>query len=118
MAVAHELLFSLGDRLAKSRRKRGYEQKDMAEMIGVSRPLISKWERNKSVPDVLQARQWAEITGVSLLALVGDGTMAQGVAFDETAGEQLSLVDVDGQPVRFDYQWAAQIIDLASRRAS
>ena len=40
----------LGDKLKEIRMNRGYSQQDAAEMVGVSRYLISKYENNISIP--------------------------------------------------------------------
>lgn len=57
--VSADPAFTLGDRIAKRRRDLGLDQSDVAEALGVSRPLVSKWERNASIPDVEQAKQLA-----------------------------------------------------------
>lgn len=43
---------TLGDWLAKARKQAGFTQQRAARAIGVSRPLISMWERNERFPDV------------------------------------------------------------------
>ena len=66
-----ELTFTLGDRLALARRNAQMDQATLAQAIGVSRPTISKWERNLGEPGVSQAIAIAEATGVSFGALCG-----------------------------------------------
>jgi transcriptional regulator with XRE-family HTH domain len=46
-------------------------QQDVADLVGVSRPLVSTWVRNKNRPDVYQAASLAKALGVPLDALVG-----------------------------------------------
>jgi transcriptional regulator with XRE-family HTH domain len=76
MAVAQEPTWTFGNRLWRAREFAEMDQETLANAIGVSRALVSKWERDKSEPTVAQARAWAEATGVSfawLLAMpVGD----------------------------------------------
>lgn len=55
--------YTLGDHLRKARRDAGLEQEQVAEAIGVSRPLVSKWERDVSVPNVVQFRSFIATTG-------------------------------------------------------
>lgn len=50
-------VFTMGDRIAKRRHDKGLDQAALAELVGVSRPLISKWERDVSIPDVMQAKR-------------------------------------------------------------
>ena len=62
-----EIPFTLGDALARARKRAGLDQEAVAEAVGVSRPLVSRWENSKSVPDVLQFRAIAEVTGADWL---------------------------------------------------
>lgn len=41
---------TIGDRIYKIRKERNLSQEDLANMIGVSRQIISRWESNLSVP--------------------------------------------------------------------
>lgn len=100
-AVAEPLNWTLGDRLAKSRRKAGMEQADIAPLVGVSRALISKWERDLSEPTVTQAQRWADVTDAPiewLLGLSASGYMLTSLPLD--AG-QLALPNMDnaGRPL-------------------
>ncbi len=65
MAVAQEPIWTLGNRLWRAREEAGLDQDTMAKRLGVSRALVSKWERDKSEPTLRQVRQWSEETGVS-----------------------------------------------------
>lgn len=42
---------TLGEKLAKLRRENNYTQEQLAELLGVSRQAISKWESNVSYPE-------------------------------------------------------------------
>lgn len=41
---------TIGDRIYKIRKERNLSQEDLANMIGVSRQIVSRWESNLSVP--------------------------------------------------------------------
>jgi len=41
---------SLGERIYKLRKEKNLSQGDLADMLGVSRQSISKWENNSAVP--------------------------------------------------------------------
>lgn len=77
---------SLGERFALARRRAGYDQQQMADALGVSRPLVSKWERGKSVPDVNQAAKWAEVTDHSFGWLSGVPLRSRCFSVIETPG--------------------------------
>jgi len=65
--------WSLGERMAKARRDAGYDQRRMAEAVGVSASAIAQWETDRSRPrDLLDlVNRWSEVTGVSRAWLLG-----------------------------------------------
>ena len=63
--------FTIGDRLRKRRLELGLDQEQLGPMVGVSRQLVSKWERNKSLPDVAQAQRLADVLNCSFGWLCG-----------------------------------------------
>lgn len=52
--------------LALHRKKRGYSQEKLAEMIGVSRQTISKWERCEASPDTDNLIALSTLYGITL----------------------------------------------------
>lgn len=62
---AAEPQLTLGERIRKLRMDAGLDQAQLAEAVGVSRQLVSKWERNVSIPDVIEAVTLAEVGNVS-----------------------------------------------------
>lgn len=94
--MVREPELTLGDRLRKARISAGLEQADLARACGVSRPLISRWEHDHSVPDVNQALRWAEATGVSFGWLCGVPTrsrcFSESMLVGEVVGWQISDV--------------------------
>jgi len=71
---------SVGERLLQLRNRKGMTQEDLAEYLNVSRQSVSKWELNKTLPDVEKLMQLSELYEVTLDYLV------KGV--EETAGEE------------------------------
>lgn len=61
---------SVGERLLLLRNKNGLTQEDLAERLDVSRQSISKWELNKTLPDVEKLIQLSEIYQVSMDFLI------------------------------------------------
>ena len=61
---------NLGNSLFHARKKRGLSQEDVAEKLGVSRPTISKWETNETVPDIYQSKRMAMLYNMSLDELI------------------------------------------------
>lgn len=56
---------TLGEKLQKLRKERGYSQEVLAEKIGVTRQTISKWELNQSLPDLDFVGRLCEVFHVS-----------------------------------------------------
>lgn len=61
---------SVGERLLQLRNKKGMTQEDLAEYLNVSRQSVSKWELNKTLPDVEKLMQLSELYEVTLDYLV------------------------------------------------
>ena len=61
---------TLGNRIQKLRKEKGFSQEDLAFALGVSRQAISKWENDISSPDTENLIALAGILGVDLSALV------------------------------------------------
>lgn len=57
---------SLGNNLYKARRKKGLSQETVAEILGVSRQTVSKWETDETLPNVFQAKEMARLYEMSL----------------------------------------------------
>ena len=55
-----------GERMTRSRLWLGLEQKDMAELLGVSRNTIGNWERGITDPPLSAVMKWAQFTGRSM----------------------------------------------------
>jgi transcriptional regulator with XRE-family HTH domain len=62
----HELTWTLGDRLAKARKVAGISAQDMADELGVSVSMVSRYENDKSPLRRSYLRTWAQITGAPL----------------------------------------------------
>lgn len=62
----------LADKIIDERKKNGWSQEELAEMLGVSRQSVSKWESAQSVPDLQKILKLAEIFGVSTDYLLKD----------------------------------------------
>lgn len=67
---------NLGENLLKLRKGRGFSQEELADVLGVSRQAISKWERNEAYPDTENLIALSKLYGVSLDTLVYSETQA------------------------------------------
>ena len=62
----------LADKIINERKKNGWSQEDLAEMLSVSRQSVSKWESAQAVPDLNKIIKMAEIFSVSTDYLLKD----------------------------------------------
>lgn len=62
----------LGEKITKLKKLKKLSQVALAEVTGISRDAISKYERGDSVPSVEYAKRIADALGVSLDYLVSD----------------------------------------------
>ncbi len=62
----------LGEKLAMLRKKHGYSQKDIADMLSVTRQTISNWECGQGAPSLDKAAELAGIYHISLDDLAGN----------------------------------------------
>ena len=63
---------SLGERLKDQRVKIGFSQEKVAELVGVSRQAVTKWETGQSAPSTANLISLSEIYGVPLGELAGN----------------------------------------------
>ena len=71
------------------RKERNWSQADLANQSGVSREMISKYERDMAVPSVDADKKIADAFGVSLDYLVGEGINA---SFDKQTLKRLQEI--------------------------
>jgi len=62
---------TVGERIKEQRIKKGFSQEKVAELIGISRQAVTKWEAGQSVPSMANLMTLAELFGVSLGELTG-----------------------------------------------
>ena len=61
---------SLGEKLMNLRKKSGLSQEEVAEKLGVTRQMISKWETDQRVPELIKAKLLSELYNVSYDCLI------------------------------------------------
>lgn len=58
--MTEEWKSSVGERLLQIRNEKRMTQEELAEYLNVSRQSVSKWELNKTMPDVEKLMQLSE----------------------------------------------------------
>lgn len=62
----------LGEKIANLRKKNGWSQEELAEMMHVSRQAVSKWEGSQSIPDIDRILQLSALFSVTTDYLLKD----------------------------------------------
>lgn len=65
------MAMTFGQRLKDFRKKEGYTQQDLAEMIGVSTQVVSKWETDTGMPDISRIVPLSRVFNISTDILLG-----------------------------------------------
>ena len=55
----------ISEKIQILRKKKGLSQENLANMLGLSRQTVFKWEAGESTPDIDNIKKLAEIFGVS-----------------------------------------------------
>ncbi len=63
---------TIGETIQRLRTKRRLSQEQLAELVGVSRQAVSKWELNTALPDTDKLVPLARALGVSVDELLGN----------------------------------------------
>ncbi len=64
---------TLGEKIKSARKNAGLTQEQMAEMLMISRPAITKWETDKGMPDIENLKAISKLLDVSIDYLLSDG---------------------------------------------
>lgn len=85
----------LGENLFQARKKKGLSQEAVAEKLGVSRQIISKWETDETLPDIRQAKKLAVLYGLTLDELIEFDADVQEIqeVINKTTEETVNKVD-------------------------
>lgn len=75
---------NLGAKLKEARTTKGFSQSDVAEFLNISRQSISKWETNKSYPDIDNLVELSKYYDVSIDELLTDTKDLQREINDKT----------------------------------
>ena len=62
----------LKEKLTQLRKNKGLSQLELAEMMGVSRQAVSRWENGLSVPSTDKLKQLSDLYSVSLDSLLSN----------------------------------------------
>lgn len=91
---------TLGDKLAKMRREHNYTQEQFADILGVSRQSVSKWESGVAYPETDKLVKICQLFGCSTDYLLLDGVKEQSGESPQTEQAELSSIEIRIPPVK------------------
>ena len=59
--------------IAKLRKQKDMTQKELADKINVTDKAVSKWERGKGIPDIVNLEKLANVFGITIVELINSG---------------------------------------------
>lgn len=77
--------------LKQLRKKHGYTQQELANILKVAKTTVSTWERGAAKPRMDVARQLANLYGVTLGQLVGETNLTESKSNNTTNQEPIDL---------------------------
>ena len=77
--------------LKQLRKKHGYTQQELANILKVAKTTVSTWERGAAKPRMDVARQLANLYGVTLGQLVGETNLTESKSNNTTTQEPIDL---------------------------
>jgi transcriptional regulator with XRE-family HTH domain len=85
---------TFGERMFTIRKARNWSQPELAQKVGTSAPVISRYERGASLPSIDAAKRIADALNVPLDALVNEGTGANLFQDKETYERYKALINL------------------------
>lgn len=84
---------AIGAEISYWRRRRGLKQTDLADMVGMGKNTIGRYERGETMPDVPESWRIAEALGVPLSLLIGRAEGSLGVGSDVVATDPGEVIE-------------------------
>jgi len=72
------MAMTLGENIQFYRKKKKYSQEKVAELVGISRQAVTKWEQNQSAPSMENLLKLTEVFEIPLEALVSEESADEG----------------------------------------
>ena len=83
-------MIDIANRITLLRKEKNMTQAQLAKIVGSSREIISKYEKDGVMPSIEMAKKIADAFGVSLDYLVGEGSNAN---FDKRTLKRLNDIE-------------------------
>lgn len=101
-----------GEKLKEYRKRKGWNQEDLAKQSGYSRSSIINWETGKRAPRTVDIEQLAQILGVSIHDLL------DGQSGTENEEEPIRLQTIGAKNTKAGYAYWGGVLDEAKKVAN
>ena len=91
---------TIGAFLATQRKALGYTQEEVADKIGISNRTLSKWETDRTMPDILSLPALAEVYGVNVDEILRGERLRQGEDAPPLSPEEQNKKDEQARQAR------------------
>lgn len=78
-------------RIRELRKNKGWSSNDLAEILGVSQPTITRWENGSAIPDVNTLKKLSEIFNITVDDLIGDKNSELKITIDDFLSDNLEF---------------------------
>lgn len=93
----------IGEFIAKTRKEKGYTQKELAERIGLSDKAVSKWERGNSLPDISVMMDLCEALELDINELLS-GEKLESESYHVKAEENMKSLIEENEKVKREHK--------------
>ena len=96
---------SIGEKIVEARKANNLTQEQLAELMGVTRQSISRWEQNVAYPEVEKILRLSDILNVSCDYLLKENETRKSIASDEKEKQSVVtrlLKSMVGKKVKID----------------
>lgn len=100
---------TLGEKIQQLRKASGLSQEQLAEIVGVSRQAISKWETDQSSPEIEKVLLLSKTFSISTDELLGNGIA---VNAEVTAPQLNDVIQSNIRKRQFTVGWITAVIGL------
>lgn len=84
----------IGDTLKSLRTSNKYTMEDLANIIGVSRQSIAKWENDESLPDLMKCNDLAKLYGITIDSIINSSFLNHGADIEDEGKYIFGVVSV------------------------
>ena len=85
----------LGEKIKQLRKERGYSQEKLAELLGVSRQAVTKWENDTGIPDIENLITLSKVFEISVDELLSLKNPSQNISNEQGGNIYGSITEYD-----------------------